>query len=130
MFSLAFLTQVDVLAGEGFMAMAVLGPILLLLLFFIVFVAKRYKRCPSNKVLVIYGKVGANQAARCLQGGGKFVLPLIQDHAFLNLEPMVIDIPLEGPVADGQGEEDEHGGEGPAYDSGRRFHLASSPPRW
>ena len=99
MFSLAFLTQVDALGGEGFMALAVMGPILLLLLFFIVFVAKRYKRCPSNKVLVIYGKVGANQAAKCLHGGGKFVLPLIQDHAYLNLEPMVIDIPLEGALS-------------------------------
>jgi flotillin len=99
MFSLAFLTQVDPMGGEGFMALAVMGPILLLLLFFIVFVAKRYKRCPSNKVLVIYGKVGANQAAKCLHGGGKFVLPLIQDHAFLNLEPMVIDIPLEGALS-------------------------------
>jgi len=99
MFSLAFLTQVDALGGEGFMALAVMGPVLLLLLFFIVFVAKRYKRCPSNKVLVIYGKVGVNQAAKCLHGGGKFVLPLIQDHAFLNLEPMVIDIPLEGALS-------------------------------
>jgi flotillin len=99
MFALAFLTQADVLGGEGFMALAVMGPILLLLLFFIVFVAKRYKRCPSNKVLVIYGRVGVNQAAKCLHGGGKFVLPLIQDHAFLNLEPMVIDIPLEGALS-------------------------------
>ena len=99
MFALDLLTQADVLAGEGFMMLAVLGPVLLLLLFFIVFVAKRYKRCPSNKVLVIYGRVGANQAAMCLHGGGKFILPLIQDHAFLNLEPMVIDIPLEGALS-------------------------------
>ncbi len=99
MFALDLLTQADVLAGEGFMMLAVLGPVLLLLLFFIVFVAKRYKRCPSNKVLVIYGRVGANQAAMCLHGGGKFILPLVQDHAFLNLEPMVIDIPLEGALS-------------------------------
>ncbi len=99
MFALDLLTQADVLAGEGFMMLAVLGPVLLLLLFFIVFVAKRYKRCPSNKVLVIYGRVGANQAALCLHGGGKFVLPLIQEHAYLSLEPMVIDIPLEGALS-------------------------------
>ncbi len=67
--------------------------------FFIVFVIKQYKRCPSNRILVIYGKVGTNQAAKCLHGGGKFVVPLIQSHAFLHLEPLVIDIPLEGALS-------------------------------
>jgi flotillin len=99
MFALDLLTQADIFAGEGFMALAVIGPVLLLLLFFIVFVAKRYKRCPSNRILVIFGRVGANQAAMCMHGGGKFVLPLIQDYAFLNLEPMVIEIPLEGALS-------------------------------
>jgi flotillin len=74
------------------------GAVILLFLFFLVFIVKQYKRCPSNKVLVIYGKVGTNQAARCLHGGGKFVLPLIQDYAYLALEPMVIEIPLEAPL--------------------------------
>ena len=77
----------------------VLGGFGLLMLFFIVFVVKQYKRCPSNRVLVIYGKVGSNRAARCLHGGGAFVLPLIQDYAYLTLEPMVIDIPLEGALS-------------------------------
>ena len=62
-------------------------------------VVKQYKRCPSNRILVIYGKVGSNQAAKCLHGGGKFVVPLIQSHAFLHLEPLVIDIPLEGALS-------------------------------
>lgn len=62
-------------------------------------VIKQYKRCPSNKILVIYGKVGTNQAAKCLHGGGKFVVPLIQSHAFLSLEPLVIEIPLEGALS-------------------------------
>ncbi|UCG89448.1 MAG: flotillin family protein [Gemmatimonadota bacterium] len=76
-----------------------IGSVALLFLFFLVFVVKQYKRCPSNRVLVIYGKVGANRAAQCLHGGGKFVLPLLQDYAFLNLEPMVIDIPLQGALS-------------------------------
>ena len=71
----------------------------LLLFFFLVFVVKRYKRCPSNRILVIYGKVGANRAARCHHGGGAFVLPLLQDYAFLRLEPLVIEIPLEGALS-------------------------------
>ena len=75
------------------------GAVVLLFLFFMMFVVKQYKRCPSNKILVIYGKVGTNQAARCLHGGGKFVIPLIQDYAFLSLEPQVIEIPLEGALS-------------------------------
>ena len=51
------------------------GAALLLLTFFVVFVVKQYKRCPSNRILVIYGKVGSNQAALCMHGGGKFVIP-------------------------------------------------------
>ena len=72
-----------------------IGAVLLLLLFVMVFIIKQYKRCPSNRVLVIYGKVGGSKASKCLHGGGTFVVPLIQDYAFLSLEPMVIEIPLE-----------------------------------
>jgi flotillin len=85
--------------GNPMMWLGLLGSFALLFLFFLVFVVKQYKRCPSNRVLVIYGKVGANRAAQCLHGGGKFVLPLLQDYAFLNLEPMVIDIPLTGALS-------------------------------
>jgi flotillin len=50
-------------------------------------------------VLVLYGKIGGNRAAQCIHGGGKFVMPLLQDYAFLSLEPMVIDIPLQGALS-------------------------------
>ena len=36
----------------------------LLLLGTLIFVAKRYKRCPSNRVLVIYGKVGGGNTSQ------------------------------------------------------------------
>jgi flotillin len=68
-------------------------------LFGLALIATRYKRCPSNRVLVIYGKVAHAQAARCSHGGGAFVIPLVQDYAFLSLEPLVIDIPLEGALS-------------------------------
>lgn len=58
------------------------------------FLASRYKRCPSDKILVVYGKVGEGQSARCIHGGGTLVWPLIQDYSFLNLTPMTISIPL------------------------------------
>ncbi len=76
-----------------------IGAFILLLLFFVVFVIKQYKRCPSNRILVVYGRVGGNKAAKCMHGGGTFVVPLIQDYAYLALEPLVIDIPLEGALS-------------------------------
>lgn len=67
----------------------------LLLLLFIA----RYKRCPSNKILVVYGKVGHDKSARCIHGGGAFILPIIQDWAFLTLSPIPIDIDLRGALS-------------------------------
>jgi len=71
----------------------------LVFIFVVSMVVSRYKRCPSNRVLVIYGRVGTNKAARCLHGGGTFVWPLIQDYAYLSLEPLTIEIPLEGALS-------------------------------
>jgi flotillin len=59
----------------------------------------RFKRCPSNRVLVIYGKVGGGNTARCIHGGAAFVVPLIQDYDWLSLEPMQIEIPLRDALS-------------------------------
>src|SRR5438270_12924951 len=63
------------------------------------FIAKRYRRCPPNRVLVIFGKVRRGEASHCVSGGAAFVWPLIQDHAFLNLEPIQIEVPLRGALS-------------------------------
>jgi flotillin len=68
-------------------------------LFAVSFVANRYKRCPSNRVLVVYGKVGEGRTAKCVHGGGTFVLPLIQDYTYLSLEPIPLDIDLKGALS-------------------------------
>jgi len=39
---------------------------------FLMMLVKRYKRCPSNRILVIYGKTTEGRSARCLHGGGAF----------------------------------------------------------
>ena len=70
-----------------------------ILFMFIVLLAKRYKRCPSNAVMVIYGKVGTGESARCVHGGAAFILPLLQDYEFLSLEPMQIEIPLKDALS-------------------------------
>jgi len=86
-------------AGNPTLWLGLVFAIVLIVLFVIIFIVKQYKRCPSNRILVVFGKVGANQASRCYHGGGKFIIPLIQDYAYLNLEPLVIDIPLEGALS-------------------------------
>ncbi|MEM7203535.1 MAG: SPFH domain-containing protein [Planctomycetota bacterium] len=80
---------------------AVLIPVFAVLIVFgfVLLLVKRYKRCPSNKILVIYGKVREGHSARCLHGGGAFVWPLIQDYAYLNLDPIQIEIPLKGALS-------------------------------
>ncbi len=64
----------------------------------IIFLASRYRRCPSDAILVIYGKVGG-QTARCIHGGGAFVWPLIQESAYISLTPITINIPLQNALS-------------------------------
>ena len=66
---------------------------------FIMLLANRFKRCPSNRILVIYGMAGKGQAVKCYHGGGTFVWSLIQDCDYLNLEPIQIEIPLRGALS-------------------------------
>ena len=81
------------------MAFLVIPAILLIAV--LVFVANQYKRCPSNKIIVVFGKTGGNQTAKCVHGGGTFVIPLIQDYSVLSLEPMTTDIDLKGALSKG-----------------------------
>jgi flotillin len=65
----------------------------------LVFLASRYKRCPSDKILVVYGKVSGGQSANCIHGGGALIWPLIQDYAYIDLTPMTISIPLQNALS-------------------------------
>jgi len=60
---------------------------------------KLYQRCPSNKILVIYGRVGFGKTIQCHHGGGRIVWPLIQGYAFLDLTPKTIHISLKGALS-------------------------------
>jgi len=64
----------------------------------IITLAKRYKRCPSNKILVVYGKTGSG-AAKCIHGGAAFIWPLIQAYEYLDLEPFVVPIDLKSALS-------------------------------
>lgn len=73
----------------------------LIILALLAFVANQYKRCPSNKIIVVYGKTGGDKTAKCVHGGGTFIIPLIQDYGVLPLEPMTTDIDLRGALSKG-----------------------------
>ena len=73
--------------------MAVIAAILFIFLFLIILI-RRYKRCPSDRILVVYGKVGGGQSAKCIHGGAAFILPVIQDYEFLDLTPISIEVNL------------------------------------
>jgi flotillin len=83
----------------NFGAIALIVVPVLLVLFFVTFLARQYRRCPSNRILVIYGKVAGQRAARCIHGGGAFVLPLLQGYEYLSLEPMTIEIELTSALS-------------------------------
>lgn len=59
---------------------------------------RRYKRCPSNKILVIYGRTGRG-AAKCVHGGAAFVWPVLQSFEWLDLEPFVVPIELAAALS-------------------------------
>lgn len=59
----------------------------------------RYRRCPSDKILVVYGSTGSSKSAKCIHGGGAFVMPLIQDYAYLSLTPISIDANLTNALS-------------------------------
>jgi flotillin len=76
------------------MALVPVVSLVIVVFFTIVFLATRYKRCPSDKILVKYGKVGKGQSAQCIHGGGSFIWPLFQDYTYMSLTPLTISIPL------------------------------------
>ena len=87
---LSLFVQGDLQLG---LPIAVIAAILFVFLFFIILV-RRYKRCPSDRILVVYGKVGGGQSAKCIHGGAAFILPVIQDYEFLELTPISIEVNL------------------------------------
>ena len=85
-------------------------PIYIIVIAVLVFVVtlaailRRYKRCPSDKILVIYGKTGKNKAggvssARCIHGGAAFIWPVFQSYAFLDLKPISIECNLTNALS-------------------------------
>ena len=79
------------------MALPIVGVVVLVVLF--AAVINRYRRCPSDKILVIYGGSGSKKSAKCVHGGGAFVWPIIEDYAYLSLTPISIDANLTNALS-------------------------------
>lgn len=75
------------------LALAALFVFVVLVTFF-----RRYKRCPSDRILVVYGKVG-DGSAKCIHGGAAFVWPIFQDYEFLDLTPISIEVMLTNALS-------------------------------
>ncbi len=87
--------------------MDIIGPVfavLVIVVSLLAFVVVRIRRCPSDKILVVYGKVGSNadgtlKSALCMHGGTKFIIPFVQAYQFLDLTPMSIQVDLTNALS-------------------------------
>ena len=83
----------------------VLGIVAGLFVFLLILtIATRYKTCPSDKVMIIYGKIGKNadgtyRSAKCMHGGATFVWPFVQKYTFLDLTPLSISVDLKSALS-------------------------------
>ena len=80
---------------------AVIG---ILLFSLVLWFFSRYKKCPSDKVMVIYGRVGknndgTNRSAKCIHGGAAFIVPVVQSYEFLDLTPLSIPVDLKSALS-------------------------------
>jgi len=84
------------------LAFFVIGAIFVFTL--LLLILSRYRKCPSDKILVIYGKVGSNidgsaRSAKCIHGGAAFIWPIFQSYQYLDLTPMTINVELTNALS-------------------------------
>lgn len=83
---------------------AVIVVAVLLLFMILLTVAVRYKTCPPDKIMVIYGKISANpdgtyRSAKCIHGGAAFVWPFFQKYTYMDLTPLAISVDLKSALS-------------------------------
>ncbi len=84
---------------DSFAPLFVVGFAVLFIFIILISFIKRYKRCPSDRILVVYGKVGTGNSAKCIHGGASFIWPVIQDYRYLDLTPISIDVNLQDALS-------------------------------
>ncbi|MBQ2709240.1 MAG: flotillin family protein, partial [Clostridia bacterium] len=88
----------------GSSMLILISVIALLVLTTLIVIASRYRKCPSDKVMVIYGKVGSNadgtsRSAKCIHGGAAFIWPVVQAYEYLDLTPISISVDLRNALS-------------------------------
>ncbi|MDR0426196.1 MAG: flotillin family protein [Clostridiales bacterium] len=85
---------------------AIVIPIVVVVLFLSVGLPliRRIKKCPSDKIMVIYGRLGKDKdgqpkSSYCMHGGSKFVTPFFQAYSFLDLTPISINVDLRAALS-------------------------------
>lgn len=73
----------------------VIGALVILVVLTFIGLMSRYRKCPSNKMLIVFGKAGKDNKgnavpAKIIHGGGCFVWPIIQDYEYLSTLPIQI----------------------------------------
>ena len=91
-------------AGASFTALVLVCVVVLLILTTMIVIFSRYRKCPSDKVLVIYGKVGSGQdgasrSSKCIHGGAAFIWPVIQAYEYMDLTPISISVDLRNALS-------------------------------
>lgn len=88
--------------GLPFEVIALIAGVLFIVVIFFA-ALRRYKRCPSDQILVVYGRVGKGadgaRTAKCIHGGAAFIWPIFQDYQFLDLKPISIEVKLTGALS-------------------------------
>ena len=87
------------MAEAGALLTTMIFAAVLVLVAVVIFFAQRYKRCPPDKVMVIYGRTDKGRPSRTIHGGAALVWPLIQDYAYLPLTPITINIDLKDALS-------------------------------
>ena len=88
---------------EAWIVILIIVAVLVLFMIFLM-VVTRYKKCPPDKIMVIYGKVGADKdgnarSAKCIHGGAAFIWPLVQAFTYLDLTPLSISVDLKSALS-------------------------------
>jgi len=83
----------------GLEGIGIIGFLVILIVGVTIFCISRYKRCPSDKILVVYGRTGGDSSAKCYAGGAAFIVPVFQDYRYLDLTPISIDVNLQDALS-------------------------------
>ncbi len=78
--------------------------VVLILFLLMAGILSRYRKCPSDKILVIYGKVGNDKSgqtrtAKCIHGGAAFIVPIIQSYQYMDLTPISLNVDLKNALS-------------------------------